>query len=601
MRCGGTARLCEHWFFSDLDFGVPSGIRKTLSFISGLSQKKPMGFSSSQDRVASVLPEGGMRSGRPEEQPIWSEMATLAAIGVALLAGVALRWFDLERLSLWWDEGFTAWASKLSPSQIIPFAKSDNQAPLYYLLQHYWTALFGNSEFALRALSALFGTLALPIFYVLVKKVLKDGMAAALAMWLFAFSMKQIWYSREARVYEAASFFALVALYALMLFLEKRSAWAFLVIVLSSALTLYLHNMMLFYLLAFDLLWLMYPSDRTWARRIKKEVLLANLCIGLLCLPWVWSLLAQVTAVGGNLSWVTRPTLGALMGTLRDTAGFEVYYLAIFAGKLLPFSERVRTGIVVAGAVLLCSAVLVGSWWHVPRMERRKSLCFLLYCLLPIFLVFLLGQKMPLYLDRIFTPSSVVVPIIFAFPLAVTKRPRVRFLDGILGIMLACALALSGFGFIRYGEELVKNGEDWRGVMATVLTIPETNRLVVFVPPAGEIFFDYYAKYFPTVDARVARAGLPAGFHDRFPPPKAKTIDAEDIRRLKQVVKARKYSEIDVVLTHDVDPRRLIVDYLNQHFIRQQELEPSGPKIRIIPFRALSRPEPITQGTSGAP
>jgi len=534
---------------------------------------------------------------QPAEQPIGREVVALIAIGVALLAAVALRWFDLEHFSLWWDEGFTAWASSLSPARIIPFARGDNQAPLYYLVQHYWTAGFGSSEFALRALSALFGTLALPVFYLLSKKVLQDSMATALAMCIFAFSMKQIWYSREARVYETASFFALVAIYALMLFLEKRSAWAFLVIVLSSALTLYLHNMMLFYLLAFDVVWLVYPSDRTWARRMG-EMLLANLCIGLLCLPWLSSLLAQAGAIGGNLFWVTRPTLKHLMMTLRDTAGFNVDYLAVFAGKFLPFSERASIDTVAAGVIVLCGAVLAFSLWHVPRIDRRKSLCFLLYCVLPIFLVFLLGQRMPLYLDRVFTTSSVVVPLLFAFPLAVQKRPGAAAY-GILGILLAGTLALSAFGFIRYGEEAVRNGEDWRGVTATLLTIPETNRLIVFAPPAGEIFFDYYGNYLPTIHARVATTGLPAGFHDHFPPPKAKMIGPDDIQRLKQVIQAGKYSEIDLVLAHEVDPHGLIVDYLNKDFLRREEPKPSGSQIRIIPFRAVSRPEPSAQNQHG--
>jgi len=94
--------------------------------------------------------------------------------------------------SLWWDEGFTVWASGLPLGQIIPFARSDNQAPLYYLMQHYWGLCFGNSEFALRSLSALFGTLALPVFTY--SKARPEGWkATALAFWLFAFSLRQIW------------------------------------------------------------------------------------------------------------------------------------------------------------------------------------------------------------------------------------------------------------------------------------------------------------------------------------------------------------------------------------------------------------------------
>ncbi|HEV3482147.1 MAG TPA: glycosyltransferase family 39 protein [Candidatus Acidoferrales bacterium] len=516
------------------------------------------------------------------------EIVSLVVIGTAILGGLALRWLDLGRQSLWWDEGFTVWTYGLALGRIVPFAKSDNQAPLYYLLQHYWGVLFGNSEFALRALSAFFGTLALPVFYLLAKKVLKDGIAAALAFWLFAFSMKQIWYSREARAYEAGSFFALVALCALVLFLEKRSTWAFVTVVLSSVLTLYLHNMMFFYLLSLNVVWLIYPSERVWTRRLR-EMLLANVCMGILYSPWVASLLAQVNTVSGNLYWVPRPTLWSVAGTLRGTAGFETRSLVLLAKKLLPLPWRVVGDSVWMGLVLLCGALLGGGFWRVSKTDARKNLCFLLYCLLPIFLVFILSQRMPLYLDRVFTTSSIAAPVILAFPLAAQKGSRGKSLYAVLGLILAGVATLSSVGFVKYEHMLAKSGEDWRGVITTVLTIPETDRLVLFVPPAGEIFFDYYSRHFPAVDTRVARTGLQEDFHDRFPPPKSRIINENDVDRLRMLVESHKYFEIDLVLAHNVDPQGLIENYLDRAFIRQEDLEPTGP-IRVIPFRALTRP-----------
>jgi hypothetical protein len=532
--------------------------------------------------------ETGLRSELPQGTVALRELVGLAVIGTAILGGIAFRWLDLAKQSLWWDEGFTVWASGLSIGRIIPFTRGDNQAPLYYLLQHYWDLLFGNSEFTLRSLSALFGTLALPVFYLLAKRVLKDSMAVVLAFWLFAFSMKQIWYSREARAYETASFFALVALYALVLFLEKRSAWAFAAVVLSSALTLYLHNMMFFYLLALDTVWLIYPSERPWTRRIR-EMLLANVCMGVLYLPWVVSLLAQVTAVAGNLYWVPRPTLRTVAGTLKDIAGFKAAYLTLFAKKFLPLPLRVLEDGVRLGLVVLFGALLAGGFWRVSKTERRKNLCFLVYSLLPILLVLILSQKIPLYLDRVFTASSIAVPIVLAFPLAAQKGSRRKVLSAVLALALAGVSVLSGFGFVRYGEELVRNGEDWRGVIATVLRIPETNRLVLFVPPAGEIFFDYYSRDFSSTDTSVARTGLHEDFRGRFPPPKSRIINENDVEHLRMLVESHQYFEIDLVLTHDVDPHGLIVNYLDRHFIRQEEPAPSG-QIRIIPFRALLRP-----------
>src|SRR5262249_31635175 len=159
-------------------------------------------------------------------------------------------------------------AASLSPAQVIRFAQSSDAPPLYFLIEHYWVVVFGNSEFALRALSALFGTLAIPVFYLFARKVLRDIHAVALAMWLFAFSMMQVWYSREARNYELVSFVALAGLYALVLLLERPSVLSFAAVVFCLALSLYLHNIMPFYALAVNVFWLVYPSKRPWTRRI---------------------------------------------------------------------------------------------------------------------------------------------------------------------------------------------------------------------------------------------------------------------------------------------------------------------------------------------
>jgi mannosyltransferase len=221
------------------------------------------------------------------------EFVAISLIIASILIGVVLRWFHLGALSLWWDEGITALGSSYSPAKIVRFAQRNDTPPLYFLLLHYWEALFGNSEYALRALSALFGTLSLPVFYFLAKKLLKDSMAMALATWLFAFSIMQVWFSREARTYELASFFALLGLYAAISFLERRSLGLFAVMVLSAATSIYLHNMMFFYLLALNVTFLVYPSSRTWTQRLK-ELFLVDALAGVLFLPWLPSLLDQV-------------------------------------------------------------------------------------------------------------------------------------------------------------------------------------------------------------------------------------------------------------------------------------------------------------------
>jgi 4-amino-4-deoxy-L-arabinose transferase-like glycosyltransferase len=503
---------------------------------------------------------------------------------LAVLSAVALRWFHLGGLSFWYDEGFTAFGSSLSPAKIVRYAQSSDFPPLYYLLQHYWGAVFGRSEYGLRALSAFVGTLSLPVFFLLAKKVLKDSMAVALAMWLFAFSIMQVWFSREARTYELASFLALVGLYAMVLFLERRSVASFATIVLAVTASLYMHNMMLFYLLAFNVTWMIYRSERAWAERAR-ELLLVDVLAGVLYLPWVPSMLAQaaINMVQKGF-WASRPTAWTLFGTLTTVSGFYPDYLTAVAARFSRLSSDTTWVCVLTGESLLCAALVAGGLWRVPRADRSRNVALLLYCLLPIVVVFLLSQiTTPIYTERIFTNSSAVIPLVFAYPLALQKGRRGRILYGFLGIVLAVATALSGFGYLRNQEK-----EDWRGATISLLRNPERNRLIVFVARSGEILFDYYTQRFPAMGPSVAKMGLPMSYREAFPPPRVAKpmMRLSDVSPLTIAVESRKYSEIDLVLSHESmdDPNEMVLDYLSQAFSRHDEQRFYG--IRIVRFLA---------------
>jgi uncharacterized membrane protein len=532
------------------------------------------------DGVGSVMETG--TSGPHRTRLAVTASASIAAglSAAAVVGGVVLRWHRLGAQSLWFDEGFTALAASYSAANVIRFAQTDSQPPLYYLLQHYWDALFGTSEYAMRSLSAFVGTFSLPVFYFFTKKILKDSMAVALAMWLFAFSVMQLWFSQEARNYEIISFLALVSLYALALFMARRSIALFATIILSVTAGLYMHNMMFFYLLALNVAWLIYPSERSWTQRMK-EVSLANVIVGLLYLPWVLSLFSQAARIHRGF-WIPKPTATTLFGTLSFIAGFDLDYLAAVTGRVFQLSPYAIWICVVGGVSLLCAAMLAGGLLRVPKVERNKNISLLAYGLLPILAVFVLSQiSTPLYGDRIFTSSSVVVPIVFAYPLALQKGRRRRMLYGFLATVLGVLTALSGFGYMRYQRK-----EDWRDATSSLLRIPESNRLIVFVPSGEEILFDYYAQRSRAMNPGVAKMALPTSYRDGFPPPKARIIaDASDIDPLKLAVESRKYSEIDLVLsqgrrgaTYDV-----VLNYLNQVLIRREEQQ--FQEVKIIRFQ----------------
>lgn len=517
-----------------------------------------------------------------EHKSVMGGLVGAGLLVVAVLAGLVLRWYHLGRQSLWFDEGYTAWAVGLSSANIVRYAQNSDAPPLYFLLQHAWQALFGNSEFALRGVSAFCGTVSLPVFYAFAKKVLKDQMAVLLATWLFAFSLMQLWYSQEARFYELASFLALLGLYALVLFLEKRSIGSFAVIVVSIACSLYTHNMMLFYLLALNVSWLIYPSQRSWIERAK-EALLADVVAGVLYLPWVPSLLPQIVNVHKRF-WVPVPTVSTLLHTLTIFAGFFPDYLLTVGRRLLPLPPQAIWVCLLGGIGLLSLATVAGGLYGVAKEDRRKNVALLVYGLLPILIVFILSRvSTPVYIDRVFINSSVVIPIVFAAPLAFQRGRRARTAYAWLGIVVGLATMASGFGYLKYEQK-----EDWRGASANLLDIHQNNRLIAFMASRGEFLFNYYAQRLGPGDPAVSKIGVPTDFDEQFPPPKAKDPirGVMDMGQLKTAVESKKYSEIDLVLSHETwdDPNGLVPDYLRGFFASEEKRQFNG--ITIVRFLA---------------
>ena len=84
----------------------------------------------------------------------WQYVAVAAAI---VVAGFLLRINQIGQDELWFDEAFSFHMVTLAswPGDLL---KYDNP-PLYYLLLHAWIQLVGQSESAIRMLSAIFSTL----------------------------------------------------------------------------------------------------------------------------------------------------------------------------------------------------------------------------------------------------------------------------------------------------------------------------------------------------------------------------------------------------------------------------------------------------------
>lgn len=135
---------------------------------------------------------------------------------LALLVAFALAASGLLDESLWNDEAWTAWA--VQPPYVadtLARVRSDVHPPLYFLLLDGWTLAAGDSVFALRLPSALFGLLALAATYAAGMRLF-DAQTGLLALALVATAGFFVYYTREARMYS------------LLLGLGTLSTWGYL-------------------------------------------------------------------------------------------------------------------------------------------------------------------------------------------------------------------------------------------------------------------------------------------------------------------------------------------------------------------------------------
>ncbi len=165
---------------------------------------------------------------------MWSPTARVYwALAAIVAAGAGLRLYALDAQSLWNDEAVSLTVARASLSQMPGFFRSDGvrlpfeyNPPVYAYLLHGWLALVGVGDHQARLLSAVAGIAALPLLFVLVRR-LYDDRAALCATMLLAVSQLGVMYSQEARHYAVFLLFVLLTVYFFWLAMTLRSlaAW----------------------------------------------------------------------------------------------------------------------------------------------------------------------------------------------------------------------------------------------------------------------------------------------------------------------------------------------------------------------------------------
>jgi 4-amino-4-deoxy-L-arabinose transferase-like glycosyltransferase len=345
------------------------------------------------------------------------------------LAGItALAWAGRVALlgswpRFWGDEAFTGVQVRKPFFAMLDVVRKDSHPPLLYLLQSIIGA-FSTSPGALRLVSALAGTAAVPLAAALGRRVGGDR-AGLLAAGLLASFPGFVLSSRDARGYALAMALVLAGSLALWRAAEEPSRRRLFLYGACVSAAVYTHYFAIVAVTAQVLvaLWVFKPSPAT-ARRM----LAAFFVGGLTLVPWLVVASAQFQHAGAPF-WVAPIQLGSLFSDLVTrlgrTSGEELTTVATWIGEAA----------VIPLLVLLYRRV---------DPPRRRGVLFLLLCsLAPTVAVLLISLYKPVYDTRFvlifWGPGEAVV----GASLAALGRPMI-------GPLVCVALAAASvFGLLQ--------------------------------------------------------------------------------------------------------------------------------------------------------
>jgi hypothetical protein len=334
---------------------------------------------------------------------------------LALGAGGYLRFSNLGRLEMSPDEG-ASWgaASARTVAEVIARQARLNpgKLPIHDLMLHGWIALFGESLPAMRAMSALLGTVSILLVCLVTRELLESGagedriftsdevaFVAAAAAALFAVNIVTIKYTREARMYAVmlAASLAQVAMFIRALRRGGGADCAAVAILTAAAVG---SNFSAVLVPMTEVLWLIYALARSgWrftdpgARRIL--MVAAALGAGAIALgPKLFTSFGATTAgtAGGIIRWIKPPPLYAPLALFNKAIGsFAFPVLAALAiwgvvrGWRIGARDAVRFALLWMWAPPLI--MMLASYALTPIFVERYALT----CFVPFFILAAMG------------------------------------------------------------------------------------------------------------------------------------------------------------------------------------------------------------------
>lgn len=462
-----------------------------------LSVDSPKAVQAGDPRVGSSAADQGI------QVTGWPSFLTPAReallLGLITAIGAALRLHLLATRSMWIDEAASVNFASLGwrPFLKVLWSYQGNMAFYYFVLRG-WIHL-GDSEFAVRSLSVLFGVLTIPAVYLLAARLFNraTGLTAAALLAVHSFP---IHWSQETRAYSLLILLLVLTTYALVVALESNQKLLYwMVFAVMAALCFYSHIFAIFVLAALAL-----GIAFSKPFRIDLPIVVATAAVfAFLCEPMIAFVLVQRA---DQLGWLSRPSSAEIYEFLKllTSQGGALLVVVYLALCVVPFLRR-------AG---------------IPRYDKENwalRLFALWLVLLPL-LTLLASPFHPLFYPRymvICVPALVILAARGLIKLY-DQAAATRWVSVITFILV---ISLSAWGTHQYFVNLLNETSDWRSAVSYILDHER--------PGDGAVFFianAYCYKYYVHRAAEEHKLGdAPDVLYPTVPP---QPVSSDEVRQV---------------------------------------------------------------------
>jgi len=393
----------------------------------------------------------------------------LLVAAVALASALSAR--SLGSSSLWFDEATSVEIARLEWRSLLDWViREELNMSFYHALLHVWISVVGDSEAAVRSLSIVTGMAALPVLYVLGKRLFgpRVGVVASL---LLAPNVVFVEFAREARGYALLVLLVTASSYLLVRSLDENRWLLWAAFILISAAAVYTHFFAALVVLAQAASLPFRGGGLPWFR-----LAWSGMLVSLLALPVV--LYVALGGEGSKIDWLPAPTLNSIYIFFRWLTGtlaiFLVFFFAGVTALVLTYREWVRRG---------------------SSFELWRYALLLLWLAIPVLIAFAVSFIKPVFYDRYLVVC--LPPLILLVARALCEiRSRTVLAAVVLGIVTLSVRAELNC------HDCKRLRDDWRAATLHVLSNTQPGDGIFFDPGWLKTPFDHYAHRWAATNAR---------------------------------------------------------------------------------------------------